>query len=396
MSVDFTLARMPDGIVIRHSWRNLAWRQSVLDGIVAVPACDEASRIGGCLAALAAQAPSRHGAFGVLVLVNGSTDATLRETMAHGRRESMPMWVVDVDLPRARRDAGASRCLAVRLAMDQLASPHGAIFTTDADSIPPRDWITAYGELLHAGYDAVAGLTTLHADDAEDLPRSLRLREQLERRYESCLDALESWFDPVAHNPWPRHYQASGANLAMKRSCLAALADAPWPVCGEDKAMVKWLEHHDFRVRHDTSRKVLTSGRIFGRAKGGMADTMRRRILDPHALCDDRLEAVDRACFRARARRVFRGWHRLGSPSASQAESFASQLRVPATLVTHALEHAHFGAAWASLEQSSSRLVREALSPGQLAHQCTRGEAMLSRLSLPHLVADAETAQVAP
>ena len=119
-----------------------------------------------------------------------------------------------------------------------LASPEGALFTTDADSVVPRNWIERYRALLASGYDMVAGITDICAGDDSDMPRSLKARGRLEQRYERCLDALECRLDPVAHDPWPRHYQASGANLAARVSALDHLAGLAWPSHGEDVHLV--------------------------------------------------------------------------------------------------------------------------------------------------------------
>ena len=141
----------------------------------------------------------------------------------------------------------------MQLASRCMPSGDGAVFTTDADSLPPPHWIASYSALIHAGYDAVAGLARLLPEDMADIPRSLLQRRMSEERYEACLDALEAWLDPVAHNPWPRHYQASGANLAISVAAMRRVSDLCWPACGEDKWLVRSLEAHDGRVRHDTT-----------------------------------------------------------------------------------------------------------------------------------------------
>jgi len=377
MPVDVTLSRMPSGVYHRRSWSNDAWRHASLTSMVAIPACNEATRVGRCLTALAAQRTSEP--FGVLVFVNGTSDATFRRVVEHGRRHAQPLCVIDADLPRERRDAGAARCMAIRLALSHLDAEEATVFTTDADSVAPPEWLDTYGRLLAEGHDAVAGITTIACDDADDMPRSLRLREHLEQRYAACLDALESHIDPVADDPWPRHYQASGANLAMSRACLSALSQVAWPAVGEDRFIVSQAQAHGMRVRHDVSCKVLTSGRLFGRARGGMADTMRHRILDPESPCDERLEAVERAYFRARMRRQCRDIHANRGTDAQGILALAARLRVGDHVLRAALQKSSFDAAWVDLERSSPRLRREPIRPGQLLHQCSRAEALLAR-----------------
>ncbi len=103
--------------------------------------------------------------------------------------------------------------------------------------------------------------------------------------------------DPVPHDTWPRHYNASGANIALRVDALGGVDDFP-PVAGsEDRLFVGQLEAHGRRVRHDTNIRARTSGRLFGRAVGGIADTLRKRIREPATPCDPRLECLDRRTF---------------------------------------------------------------------------------------------------
>lgn len=385
MPVDFTLARMPSGIVIHRAWHNEAWRLSSPESVVAIPACNEAIRIGECLAGLSSQTTRHCGMFGVLVLVNSTSDDTFRQVVAHGRRHSLPLCVVNAEMPPERRDAGAARCMAMHLAAAALPEAT-AVFTTDADSRAPVDWIATYSQLLASGYDAVAGVTDIDPADADDMPHSLKQRDQFERRYETCLDALECWLDPVEHDPWPRHFHASGANLALSRHCIASLAQLSWPSTGEDKWLLNAMDALDLRIRHDTSQKVLTSGRLFGRARGGMAATLRRRVLDPASACDERLETVDRAYFRARTRHLVRMAHR--QPCSRAIDMLAARLLLRTQIIEEALSQACFGSAWHAIEAQAMRLNRVPLAPDQLAVQCARGEGLLARLAIPAATAE--------
>lgn len=391
MSPDPTLAMPLAGATIKRRWSNDAWRHGRPDIIVAIPARNEAALIGRCLSSLCTQQPARR-AFGVVVLINETTDATFHEVVMHGRRHTLPLLAIEATLPPQRRDAGAARCIAMQIARQHLDAANGSIFTTDADSVVPASWIRGYEALMDAGYDAVAGSTLLHERDAADLPHSLRQREQLERRYASCLDALECWLDPEPHNPWPRHYHASGASIALSATAMDALAHATWPACGEDRHMIRFLQEQGLRVRHDLSHKVWTSGRLFGRARGGMADTLRQRILSPDAACDERLETVDRLWFRASTRRMFRELHQRHDRFNHDLHALAARLALPHQSLVDALLTSAFAAGWASVERHSPRLRREPLNPGQLARECARGETWLAQLGLPTDVAQPQAA----
>jgi hypothetical protein len=380
MAAKFSLADHPADIVVRRSWHNDAWLGQDLTCVVAIPARNEASRVERCLEGLARQEGVKP--FGVLVLINGTTDTTFSVAVAQGRKDGLPLMVVDTELPTRHCNAGAARGMAVQMAMRRIATEEGSVFTTDADSVAPRRWIAEYNSVLDTGCDAVAGLSRLLSDDMEDLPRSLLHRGIQEERYETCLDALEAWIDPIPHDPWPRHYQASGANLALRVGALYKMDREPWPACGEDMALVRSLQAHDCRVRHDTTQQVLTSGRLFGRARGGMADTMRKRILDPESPCDERLEALESAYFRAQTRRLFRELHASGS-WAGHVPALARRVRIPGEILKKAFASEGFGAAWQAIEMTSPPLIRRPLRPTQLAAECARGEALLAQWNIP-------------
>lgn len=378
MSIELSLAKTPSAAVIHRSWCNDNWRHTALSSVVAVPACNEASRIDRCLWGLGSQ--TTNGAFGVLVLVNGTSDTTFPRAVAHGRRHPLPLCVIEAQLPFERRDAGAARCAAIGMAMANMVTPDGTIFSTDADSVAPAGWLHAYRTLLSTGWDLVAGTVAISPDDDNDIPRSLRYRDQWERHYEALLDALEHRLDPVEHDPWPRHYSANGANLAFRCSSLKRLRDIPWPATSEDKHVVAHAEALGLRVRHDTTCKVITSGRIFGRARGGKADTMRRRILEPDSPCDDRLETVDIARFRAQVRRECRDIHGRGVAGTEDVAEIAARLGLGADAVAKAMRASCFEAAWADIEPTIPQLRRKPIRPGQLAHQSTLAEALLVQL----------------
>jgi hypothetical protein len=78
-----------------------------------------------------------------------------------------------------------------------------------------------------------------------------------------------------------------------------------------DRALIEALRRIDARIRHDPAICVAVSGRITGRAAGGMAETIRRRMVRQDEFTDASLEpaedAVRRADFRQRTRMVRAG-----------------------------------------------------------------------------------------
>jgi hypothetical protein len=261
--------------------------------------------------------------------------------------------------------------------VDIIEPVDGALFMTDADSCAPPDWIARYSSMLRQGWDAVAGSVDINDADRDQIVPSLDRRNRLEGVYTGLLDELETLIDPVDHDPWPRHFNASGANIAARVSAIRQLGDFPSIACGEDRAFIRAMEAKDLRVRHDLATRVHTSGRLFGRALGGMADTLRHRTHVPESPCDERLECADNACLRASLRAT---WRRMQlSPKSERAlvEQFAKDLAVPLQAVASAAAMKTFGQSWDALEAASPRLVRHPVLPSVLPHEIQRASNLL-------------------
>src|ERR1700761_2329771 len=117
--------------------------------------------------------------------------------------------------------------------------------------------------------------------------------------------------DPDPADPWERHTQHSGASIAITAQAFARCGGVPDVSSSEDRALIAALRRVDARIRHSPNVHVTVSGRTVGRAAGGMAETIRRRMIAPDLYIDDRLEpAADcarRAWARAEARRCYHG-----------------------------------------------------------------------------------------
>jgi hypothetical protein len=72
---------------------------------------------------------------------------------------------------------------------------------------------------------------------------------------------------------------AAGSTLFSACGVYKTLwAAGPGTPLGEDRAFFDALRRVDARIRHVPGVRVVVSARIVGRAPGGMADTMRRRV----------------------------------------------------------------------------------------------------------------------
>jgi hypothetical protein len=346
--------------------------------VVAIPAKNEAEVLDRCLVALAEQRGIDLDAMAVIVLVNNSSDETAARAEALADQLPFRLVVVQADLPHSIAHAGTAR----RLVMDAAAAllrieqvPGGVIFTTDADSRAAPDWMATTLAAMARGVDAVAGAVAVDPLDMASLTPQLRERGRRESTYEAILVEIDCLLDPIAHDPWPRHDTASGASLAVSLEAYLAVGGLPAVPLGEDRALARVLADGGWRLRHAPEVRVVTSGRLVGRAVGGAADTIRQRNEDPSAPCDERLEplgmAIRRARWRGQLRRMFEG----GAPDT--AHHLADALAVDPGLVTQALHAANFQQGWSRIEAASPALVRKGLQPGELPEHILAGLALL-------------------
>ncbi len=344
--------------------------------VVAVPARDEAERISACLAALLDQrdldgGPLQPDAIQLVVLANNCRDGTAKIA----RRSGRAIQVVETTLPPGSANAGAARKAAMDMAADLIPlGGAGLICTTDADSRPRPDWIARLWKAVDAGAEAVAGAVDFDPHEADPVAFSeARRREGL---YSALQAEIVACADPEAHNPWPNHIWAWGANLAVTASAYRRVGGLPAQPLAEDRAFVEQLRRHDVPVRHCLDARVWTSARRVGRAEGGLASLVADHAGEDTAACDAVLEparmAWRRAAWRRRLRRAYAG----GAP----ASAVVLRLGVATRTLAAALDQQTFGAAWSLVEAASPHLAARRLTPAELPLEISRAERLLRRI----------------
>jgi cellulose synthase/poly-beta-1,6-N-acetylglucosamine synthase-like glycosyltransferase len=258
---------------------------------VAVPARNEAERLGACLERLTTlERDDRVRSLAVVVLANNCEDATVEAAESIAEAWPGTVRVRSVTLGAERANAGWARRLALDAAAEHLQSPHDVLMSTDADTWPAPDWVRRTLDHLDRGWDAVAGLARLDPREVRRLPAGYRRRFAQIRRYQASLDRLKAARD--ASEPWPRHFYEGGASMALTLSAYRAIGGAPTPSVGEDKALFDAVRRAGGRVRHPTDVRVVTSARLQGRASGGASDTLARWGEQPAAAPIEGLERV--------------------------------------------------------------------------------------------------------
>ena len=341
---------------------------------IAIPARDEAERIGACLEALNAQEGARPDH--IYLLVNNSTDATAKIARSVRMHRAIHLHVVERDLPPEQANAGFARREAMARAAG-LAGPQGVVLTTDADGLADPDWLAANLAVLAAGADVAAGWVDLHPLEWSQIPAKLHEDDARECAYDAICDALHDRIDPDRADPAPRHTQHSGASIAVTAAAFARCGGVPPLRSGEDRALIAALRRVDARIRHATEVHVTVSGRLEGRSEGGMADTIRRRLSQPDAYLDDRLEPAEncarRAWCRAELRRVYDDPRR-------DVAAVAERLEMSGGQVACLLRTPHFGMAWEAAELASPALRRRLVPVADLPVQMRAAETILAEL----------------
>jgi hypothetical protein len=237
---------------------------------VALPARDEAQRIGVTLRALGQQVdgggrPLR--GFTVAVLANNCWDDTARQAR-RAAPEGLNLRVREVCLPPERAGVVAAR----RQAMDwaaTLAGMDGVLVSTDADTSAEPDWLWHLLAPIQAGADAAAGRILLDAGGVAD--PAIRRTHQLDDAYRLAACELTARLNPDPADPWPNHWQHFGASLALSVRAYRAVGGIPDVACLEDVALVQALRRADLTLRHTPRARVYTSDRLTGRVPVGLS-----------------------------------------------------------------------------------------------------------------------------
>jgi hypothetical protein len=350
----------------------------VAKSVVAIPVRDEADRIGACLTALNAQIQPPDA---VVLLLNNCRDETEAIARSMAPRMRFRLDIARRTLAPAQANAGHARRLAMQRAAG-LAGEHGVLLATDADCRVPPDWVRRNLMALNKCADIVCGRAVIDPVEAVLIPTHLHADDARECRLIAALDMLAWMLDPEPHDPPTRHTEASGASLAVRVGAYRRVGGIPDRPAGEDRAFVRALWMLDARVRHDPDIRVNVSGRIIGRALGGMADAIRRRMIQQDELTDDQAEPADDA-FR---RYALRGRARLMWQGATDA-AMAADLRIPREQMNFCLAHRHFGSAWACLEACSPVLLRRRVRFADLPAEIATAEALLRDVAVPEVLA---------
>ncbi len=238
--------------------------------VFAIPAKDEEESISDCIRALENQYNARGKRipwveYEALVLVNNTTDETVRRAMEMRRHSGI--HIASVQLPAPYAHIGWARRLAMEWGSERLErgrQTRGVIVSTDADTRIAHDFIY---ELRRSFADpqveAVGANLQVENTDTGNLFTSLRNYFVLEKQLRLAIQE-EATFDLM-------HPHLSGAGFAVRLGTYKAVGGlTPFPY-NEDKQFYYKLLQRDALVKMNERLLVHTSGRMTGRTEWGMA-----------------------------------------------------------------------------------------------------------------------------
>ena len=249
----------------------------MIEPIVCVPARNEADRLPCLMQALHKQTwvrlvnrPLRT----VLVLNNCNDDSRAVATRAAEALSCVSLHIVEVEFALVNAHVGSARRLAMDTAFAQ-APTNSVLLSTDADAVPRDDWVEANLRAIASGADLVGGYIVGDKQEETLLGPGFVRRATRHLYYAKLVNRLTSLLDPLPHDPWPRHFDHTGASLAVRSEVYAAVGGMPALPSREDVAFVENVCRAGYRLRHPLDVQVTVSARLEGRAAGGMSDCLK-------------------------------------------------------------------------------------------------------------------------
>jgi cellulose synthase/poly-beta-1,6-N-acetylglucosamine synthase-like glycosyltransferase len=225
---------------------------------VVIPACNEEDSIVDCLDSIVRAldaAPAVDSSWIVVVAdsCSGQTASLARQGLA-GRGKVIECSVAS---PGTARRLGAAEVLT------HFASRRQSdvwIANTDADSRVSSDWISHHLQLASRGSCGVAGIVRLTSIDGHD-----------EAAVSEFLAGYVTYEDGT-------HPHVHGANLGIRADAYSDAGGWNDLTVAEDHCLWSRVRNRGWLTIACVSSVVFTSGRLYGRAMDGFADTLRRKL----------------------------------------------------------------------------------------------------------------------
>jgi cellulose synthase/poly-beta-1,6-N-acetylglucosamine synthase-like glycosyltransferase len=223
-----------------------------------VPACNEETTVEACIVSIrgALAACAELASSWIVVVADSCADSTVElATIALGNGGTV--IECSVASPGLARRRGANEVLRYFAARPR---EHIWLANTDADSQPHSDWIVRQLQLADDGYCGVAGIVRIQPDDLE--------RPEI----------LQAFLSDYALSADGGHPHVHGANLGIRADAYMDAGGWRDLAVAEDHVLWTCVRARGWHVISSIASVVTTSGRLCGRARGGFADALRRKI----------------------------------------------------------------------------------------------------------------------
>jgi len=224
--------------------------------VVGIPARDEAASITACVDSVTAAARRVAVPVHVVVVDDGSCDATAE--LARASLAAASANVAGHVLSRGCGSAGGARAVAFDLGIAAAGRPETTwLASTDADTVVGSRWLAHHLRWARAGLDGVAGLVEVawHHDQVH-----------LAARFHTAMRALGCE---------EGHGHVHGANLGLRASRWIEVGGCAERADGEDHDLWRRLRAAGARLHGATDLPVVTSSRLIGRAPAGFSGYLR-------------------------------------------------------------------------------------------------------------------------
>lgn len=225
---------------------------------VIVPARDEEDHIAECVASIRISLAScLHVSSSWIVVVADSC----RDRTADRARAALGDAGEVIEC--AVHSPGTARRLGVEALLRRFPTVHLSqlwIANTDADSRPPPDWLNRQLRFAQHAYAGVAGI--VHVEAVDEV---------------AAADFAAMLAHYVIHDDGS-HPHVHGANLGIRADAYLDVGGWSDRALAEDHCLWSRLKARNWPTISSADSVVITSGRLVGRASGGFADSLRRRL----------------------------------------------------------------------------------------------------------------------
>ncbi len=246
--------------------------------IVTIPAHNEEASILNCLDAVFNQTTIGHKAlpksdFEVLVMCHNCSDGTFKICKDFQKENKDCNLIVVSTSNRKVNNVGAVRRILMNIASERLANNQGFIAMTDADTIVDTYWLANIMSYIDSDYGMICGKIEI---DTSGLSSKMERFLKLKQNYFDTVRRIENLLLPDEKNPYPKHFDNSGPNLAIRGQTYTDIGGIkPIGFC-EDVALYDEVLFNGFPLRHCPCTRVKTSSRKDTRTPWGFGKELEK------------------------------------------------------------------------------------------------------------------------